>query len=100
MGAVKAPPSLPSGKSPIADEKGVDMGANRRAAAGAAGVSGGETMGSSATTAPPLRITLLGGFAVSIGERAIPAEAWRLSRARSLIKLLALAPGHRLSRDQ
>ena len=47
-----------------------------------------------------VRITLLGGFAVRAGTRDIAPEAWRLSKARSLIKLLALAPAQRLPRDQ
>jgi len=47
----------------------------------------------------PLRIELLGAFRVSIGTRTIEAEAWRLRKAASLVKLLALAPdvlSHRL----
>jgi predicted ATPase/DNA-binding SARP family transcriptional activator len=80
--------------------RGVGVGANRRATATSAGETEHGAAGSPDATALPLRISLLGGFVVSIGERAIPAEAWRLSRARSLIKLLALAPGHRLTRDQ
>src|SRR4051812_47862032 len=75
-------------------------GASRRATATSAGETGQGAVGAPGATALSLRISLLGGFAVSIGERAIPPEAWRLSRARSLIKLLALAPGHRLTRDQ
>lgn len=47
-----------------------------------------------------LRIELLGGFRVSLGERAVPATEWRRSKAASLVKLLALAPGHRLHREQ
>ena len=47
-----------------------------------------------------MQITLLGGFAVRAGTRTIAPEAWRLSKARSLIKLLALAPAQRLPRDQ
>jgi len=47
-----------------------------------------------------LAIRLLGGFQVSIGPRAIEEGAWRLRRAATLLKLLALAPGHRLLRDQ
>ncbi len=50
--------------------------------------------------APALRITLLGSFAVSIGDRSVPPTAWKLLRARSLLKLLALAPSHQLSREQ
>ena len=47
-----------------------------------------------------MRIRLLGGFRVSVGSRSIEGDAWRLKKAASLLKLLALAPGHRLSREQ
>jgi predicted ATPase/DNA-binding SARP family transcriptional activator/DNA-binding CsgD family transcriptional regulator len=47
-----------------------------------------------------LRIWLLGGFRVSVGSRTIEVSAWRLRKAARLLKLLALAPGHRLHRDQ
>jgi len=43
---------------------------------------------------------LLGGFRVLINERAVPQTAWRLGKARSLIQLLCLTPGHRLHREQ
>ena len=35
-----------------------------------------------------------------MGSRSIGEEEWRLRKAASLIKLLALAPGHRLHREQ
>jgi hypothetical protein len=47
-----------------------------------------------------VRVWLLGGFRVSVGSRAIGQEAWRLRKAAALVKLLALAPGHRLQREQ
>ncbi|GAA0659193.1 hypothetical protein GCM10010193_07490 [Kitasatospora atroaurantiaca] len=47
-----------------------------------------------------LRIQLLGGFRVQVGPREIADGEWRLRKARSLVKLLALAPGHRLLREQ
>ncbi|MFD5584214.1 BTAD domain-containing putative transcriptional regulator [Streptomyces sp. NPDC127063] len=47
-----------------------------------------------------VRIRLLGGFSVVVGDRPVPAGAWRLRKARTLLKLLCLAPGHRLHRDQ
>jgi predicted ATPase/DNA-binding SARP family transcriptional activator/DNA-binding CsgD family transcriptional regulator len=47
-----------------------------------------------------IRIGLLGGFRVSVGSRAIEEGAWRLRKAASLVKLLALAPGHRLHRER
>ena len=47
-----------------------------------------------------VRIRLLGGFKVSVGSRTIEEDAWRLRKAASLVKLLALASGHRLHREQ
>lgn len=47
-----------------------------------------------------LRIVLLGGFAARLDEQLVPEPAWRLRKAKSLVKLLALAPGHRLHREQ
>jgi len=43
-------------------------------------------------------IVLLGGFSVSVAGQPI-ADRWRLRKAKTLVKLLALAPGHRLHRD-
>jgi predicted ATPase len=45
-------------------------------------------------------ITLLGGFAAAVDGEPVPEKAWRLKKARELVKLLALAPEHRLHRDQ
>lgn len=50
--------------------------------------------------APLLRISLLGGFTISLGERVIDASAWRLRKAQNLVKLLALAPNHRMHRER
>jgi predicted ATPase/DNA-binding SARP family transcriptional activator len=47
-----------------------------------------------------LRIHLLGGFSVVGPAGRIEDAAWRLRKARALIKLLALAPDHRLHREQ
>ena len=47
-----------------------------------------------------VRVWLLGGFRVSVGSRTITPDAWRLKKAAALVKLLALAPGHRLHREQ
>ena len=47
-----------------------------------------------------LRIKLLGDFQVTVGSRVIGHNEWRLRKSASLVKLLALAPGHRLHRDQ
>jgi DNA-binding SARP family transcriptional activator len=43
---------------------------------------------------------LLGGFRVTTSSGVVPAAAWRRSKAAGLVKLLALAPGHRLQREQ
>jgi len=47
-----------------------------------------------------VRIGLLGGFSVSVGDRKVDESAWRFRKAASLMKLLALAPGHRLHRER
>jgi DNA-binding SARP family transcriptional activator len=47
-----------------------------------------------------LRIWLLGGFKVSVGSRIIGEEEWHLRKSQSLLKVLALSPGHRLHREQ
>src|SRR6266545_2851153 len=56
--------------------------------------------GTMADPLDPLRIQLLGEFCVWVGSRRIDDAEWRLRKAKSLIKLLALAPGHRLHREQ
>lgn len=48
----------------------------------------------------PLTLQLLGTFAVQVGGREVPQAAFRRPRARQLLKLLALEPGHRLHREQ
>jgi predicted ATPase/DNA-binding SARP family transcriptional activator/DNA-binding CsgD family transcriptional regulator len=47
-----------------------------------------------------IRIRLLGGFEVSVGSRTIEEGAWRLRKAANLVKILALAGGNRLHREQ
>ena len=47
-----------------------------------------------------LRIDLLGGFRVAAGETTVGEAAWRLRKARGLVKLLALTPEHSLHREQ
>jgi predicted ATPase/DNA-binding SARP family transcriptional activator len=46
-----------------------------------------------------VRIRLLGGFEVTVGDRPVAADAWRLRKAKTLVKLLALARGQRLHRE-
>jgi predicted ATPase/DNA-binding SARP family transcriptional activator len=50
--------------------------------------------------AETVRIRLLGGFRVSVGDNTVPENVWRLKKAASLVKLLALASEHRLHREQ
>jgi DNA-binding SARP family transcriptional activator len=45
-------------------------------------------------------IHLLGGFRVVVDGIAVPDDAWRHRRGADLVKQLALAPGHRLHREQ
>ena len=52
------------------------------------------------TQGAALRVRLLGGFAVAVNGRSIDAGELRLRAARQLIKLLALAPGYQLHREQ
>jgi DNA-binding SARP family transcriptional activator len=47
-----------------------------------------------------VRVKLLGGYSVSVGDRTVARDLWRLRKAAALVKLLALAPGHRLYREQ
>jgi DNA-binding SARP family transcriptional activator len=47
-----------------------------------------------------LHIQLLGEFKVQVDGIAIPDGQWKSSRARNLIKLLALSPSHWLHREQ
>ena len=47
-----------------------------------------------------MRVWLLGGFRVSVRSRVVRDDSWRLRKAASLVKLLALAPDHRLHREQ
>jgi len=47
-----------------------------------------------------LRIDLLGGLRVAVAGRTLDESAWRLRKAKSLLKLLALAPRRRLNREQ
>ncbi|WP_405796223.1 ATP-binding protein [Streptomyces sp. NBC_01506] len=52
------------------------------------------------STAPLLRLRLFGGFRAERDEGPPLAERWSRPSARTLVKLLAVAPHHRLHRDQ
>ena len=58
------------------------------------------TADAGATSPDVLRVFLLGEFRVEVDGRAVAENAWRLRKARSLVKILALTPGHRLHREQ
>jgi DNA-binding SARP family transcriptional activator len=47
-----------------------------------------------------MAIQLLGRFSVAVDGVAISGDAWRSRRAADVVKLLALAPGHRMHRTQ
>jgi predicted ATPase/DNA-binding SARP family transcriptional activator len=42
----------------------------------------------------------LGGFSVAVGDDVVSDRAWRLRKAKALIKILALAPDRRLHRER
>ncbi len=47
-----------------------------------------------------IAVFLLGGFRVAVDGLEVPRDAWQQRRATDLVKLLALAPRHRLHREQ
>lgn len=47
-----------------------------------------------------VRLELFGGFRVTIGALVVPDAAWHRRKMSALIKLLCLAPKHRLRREQ
>src|SRR5580704_10266078 len=59
-----------------------------------------EDLARRAMRATELKIDLLGGFQVTVRGSAVPHEAWRRRKPAALLKLLSLAPGHRLHREQ
>lgn len=52
------------------------------------------------TEAVQCELTLLAGFGAVVNGDGVPAAAWRHKRALQLVKILALAPGHRLMNEQ
>ena len=57
------------------------------------------TLTREAPTKAARSVCLLGGFRVSVRTRTIHQNEWRLTKAANILKLLALAPGHRLHRE-
>jgi DNA-binding SARP family transcriptional activator len=47
-----------------------------------------------------LEVSLLGRFEVQVDSHPVPADAWAQRRAADLVKVLALAAGHRMRRDE
>jgi DNA-binding SARP family transcriptional activator len=47
-----------------------------------------------------VRVTLLGGFRVDLDDLSEPIANWQRRSAKTLIKVLATAPGHALHREQ
>lgn len=75
------------------------VSAGLRRPSGQAGARGPATPGAE-TCLPPLRVHLLGGFRLYRGERLVPDREWTRRKAKSLCKLLLLAPRHTLAREQ
>ena len=46
-----------------------------------------------------MRVQLLGGFGVEVGGHAVDASRWRLTKAQTVVKLLALDSAQRLHRE-
>src|SRR5215207_257901 len=60
----------------------------------------GGAPGEDGAPAEALRVWLLGGFQAAVGLKTIEENEWRLKKAASLLKILALAPGYRMHREQ
>lgn len=52
------------------------------------------------TTPPQVEIRMLGRFRVTVDGVTAPAHHWTRRTAAALVKILALAPGHRLHRER
>ena len=72
----------------------------RRAAAARRGASTTPEEPPGGTGPEAVRVCLLGGFRVRVGDRAVGSGGWRLKKAASLIKILALSNDHRLHRER
>ena len=55
--------------------------------------------GASGPGGTSVRVRLLGGFEVEVDGRPVPGSAWRLRKASELVRILSLAPGHRVHRE-
>src|ERR1044071_4008766 len=57
-------------------------------------------MGGQAPPVPDIRVTLLGRFAGSVGGGPVAETVGKRRHAAAVVKVLALAPGRRLHREQ
>jgi predicted ATPase/DNA-binding SARP family transcriptional activator len=51
------------------------------------------------TAVQTVQVRLLGTFEVDVDGRPVPGAAWRLRKASELVRILSLAPGHRVHRE-
>ena len=49
---------------------------------------------------PTVEVQLLGRFSVTVDSVPVSGDAWRSRRAAGVLKLLALAPAHRMHRTE
>lgn len=47
---------------------------------------------------PGLEVRLLGGFAAVVGGRPVPDDSWKRAASKTLLAMLAVAPGHSMGR--
>jgi DNA-binding SARP family transcriptional activator len=64
------------------------------------GIDAPEAQYSRSETIAPLRVRLLGGFRVERIDAGRPISGWPRRSAKTLVKLLAVQPGHALHREQ
>jgi predicted ATPase/DNA-binding SARP family transcriptional activator len=61
---------------------------------------GSSAKGRATSNSTEPRIRLLGGFSVAVGDNVVADRAWRLRKAKALVKILALAPDRRVHRER
>ena len=72
----------------------------RRAADARRGASTTPKEAPDVTVPKAVRVCLLGGVRVRVGERAVGSAGWRLKKAASLVKILVLSKDRRPHREQ
>ncbi|MCZ7676170.1 MAG: winged helix-turn-helix domain-containing protein [Roseovarius sp.] len=63
-------------------------------------VHGLDRAGAGSPMPQPLHIRMLGRFSVTLNERHIPVETWQRKAAVTVLKILAIRPGHLVPRDR